>query len=328
MRACVPWLIASIVLASPSLAFAEGADIASATVDQKTKAQAAYVDANAKYEAGNMEAALAGFRASFDFVKSPNTSLVIGRSLANLGRYAEAYRQALQTQQIARAALAVDKKYAAAEKSAADDAGEWKAKVGFVRVDLAGRTGNVKVAGRAVTAAELAEPIAVDPGFVDVVLEGSEPAESKRADVKAGAEESVSFAKSDAVAPPPVTKEETSGGMHPFDMGTGQRITGGVFAGLGVVGMALFAGFGAANNSKFSDLEEACASGSCPPGSDAEIEDGRTLQTAANGSVIAGSICLAIGAALLIPTFVVSDSKETATNVYVGPGFVGLSRSF
>ena len=27
-------------------------------------------------------------------------------------------------------------------------------------------------------------------------------------------------------------------------------------------------------------------------------------------------------------TFVVSDSKESATNVHVGPGFVGLSRSF
>jgi len=328
MRACVPWLIASIVLVSPALAFAEGADIASATVDQKTKAQAAYMDANAKYEAGNMEAALAGFRASFDFVKSPNTSLVIGRSLANLGRYAEAYRQALQTQQIARAAIVVDKKYAAAEKSAIDDAAEWKTKVGFVRVDLAGRTANVKVAGRAVTAAELAEPIAVDPGFVDVVIEGAEPAESKRADVKAGAEESVSFAKTASTAPPPPPPDEKSGGMHPFDMGTGQRITGAVFAGLGVVGMGLFAGFGAANNSKFSELEEACASGSCPAGSDEEIEDGRTLQTAANGSVIAGSICLAIGAALLIPTFVVGDSKETATNVHIGPGFVGLSRSF
>jgi hypothetical protein len=111
-------------------------------------------------------------------------------------------------------------------------------------------------------------------------------------------------------------------------MGIGQHITGGVFVGLGVVGMGLFAGFGAANQSKFSELEDACASGSCPPGSEADIEDGRTLQTAANGSVIAGSICLAIGAALLIPTLVVGDSKESATSVSVGPGFVGLSRSF
>ncbi len=328
MRACLPLLIASIVLVSPALALAEGADIASATVDQKSKAQAAYLAANAKYEAGNMEAALAGFRTSFDFVKSPNTSLVIGRSLANLGRYAEAYRQAQATQQIARAAVAVDKKYAAAESSAREDASEWRAKIGFVRIDLAGHTGSVTVSGRAVSAAELAEPIAVDPGFVDVVLEGAEPAESKRADVKAGAEVTVSFAKVDAVAPPPPPPEEKSGGAHPFDMGTGQRITGAVFAGLGVVGMGLFAGFGAANQSKFSDLEEACASGTCPPGSEADIEDGEMLQTAANGSVIAGSICLAIGAALLIPTFVVGDSKESATNVHIGPGFVGLSRSF
>jgi hypothetical protein len=74
MRACLPLLIASIVFVSPALALAEGADIASATVDQKSKAQAAYLAANAKYEAGNMEAALAGFRTSFDFVKSPNTA--------------------------------------------------------------------------------------------------------------------------------------------------------------------------------------------------------------------------------------------------------------
>jgi len=316
-----------MLLVSPALAFAEGADIASATVDQKAQAQAAYLAANTKYDASDMEGALAGFRASFGFVKSPNTALVIGRSLAHLGRYAEAYRQALETQEIARKALVVDKKYASAETAARDDATEWKAKVGFVRVDLAGRTGSVKVAGRAVSAAELSGPIAVDPGFVDVVLE-AEPAESKRADVKAGAEESVSFAKTESTTPPPPSTGDGGGSAHPFDMGTGQRITGGVLLGLGVVGMGLFAGFGAANQSKFSELEDACASGSCPPGSEEDIEDGRMLQTAANGSVIAGSICLAVGAAFLIPTFVVGDSKESATSVSVGPGFVGLSRSF
>jgi hypothetical protein len=328
MRAC-SWLIASVLMVCPALAFAEGADISAATVDQKTKAQAAYVAANKKYEANDMEGALAGFRASFDFVKSPNTSLVIGRALANLGRYAEAYRQALATQEIARKAVVVDKKYAAAETSARDDANEWKLKIAFVRIDLAGRSGTVKVAGRVVAADELGGPIAVDPGFVDVVLEDAATApESKRADLKAGAEETVSFAKTEAVTPPPPPATETEGSAHPFDMGTGQRVTAGVFLGLGVVGMGLFAGFGIANNSKFSELEDTCGSGNCPPGSQETIDDGRTLQTAANASVIAGSICLAVGAALLIPTFVVSDSKESTTAVSVGPGFVGLSRSF
>ncbi len=325
MRLCGRLSIITMCLLAPASASAEGASLAAATAEQKGAAQKLFLEASAKFDANDFAGALAGFQASYDTVKSPNARLMVGRTMVKLGRLADGYKELAATEREAREAAKLDAKYAATEKGAREDQIELKAKLGVLRVDLAGRAGTVTVSGKSYAAAELSSGVLLDPGEVEVSLDESGKVESKKVSLAAGAEQTVSFA---AAAPPPPTPIPSSKSMHPFDMGTGQQITGGVFLGLGAVGMGLFAAFGAMNQSTFSDLEEQCPNGRCPAALAEDIDSGKTNQTAANGSVIAGSICLAIGAGLLIPTFFASGDAKGETAVRVGPGFMSLERSF
>jgi hypothetical protein len=255
------------------------------------------------------------------------------RELIELKRFAEAYREAVATERIARAAVAVDPKYNDALIGATDDLKELSKKVGFLRIEAAGRPeGEVVVAGRAVPVAELSEPIAVDPGEIEVVVRGPGGQQSRKATVAAGAEATVSFAPEPIKDEPTPPKQEEPGGMHPFDGGDGQRLTAIAFGGVGVVGMVLFGVFGGLSQSKFDSLEEQCPNGRCPASLQEDADNGRTYQTVANVSVTIGAIGLAAGAAFLIPTFFMGGEAggeaKAAVQLQVAPGHVGLWGTF
>ncbi|NUP09017.1 MAG: hypothetical protein HOW73_23450 [Polyangiaceae bacterium] len=334
MRARLRWTIPTFAIAlgvAQNSALAEGVPVTQATDDQKAQATALFQRAQDKEKAGDHEGALADLRGSFDVVASPNTRLLIMRSLVSMGRFAEAYREAAATERLAQEAAQADPKYEETYKSVQAERAELNKKVGFVKVDVAGRGGELVVGGRAVAADEKDSPIPANPGQVEVLLRDSRGVvDTKVVDVKAGAESSVSFAPPVPQKPVETTPApSTSGSMSPFDMGTGQRITGIVFAGVGVVGMGLFAGFGAASQSTFSDLEDQCPNGRCPASLQEDADQGRSFQTAANVSVAIGAIGLAAGAALIIPTFFAGDDKKTAwTNLQVGAGYLGYKGEF
>lgn len=310
-----------------STAMAAGVPVSQATDEQKSQAQELFIKASEKMKAGDHEGALADLRGSFDIVASPNTRLLIMRELIALGRPAEAYREAAETERLAQEAALADPKYQDTLKSVQQERADLGQKVGFVKVDVGTLTGELVVGGRAIGSDERGGPIAVNPGQVEVVVRGpTGVADTRLVDVGPGAEVAVSFA--------PVVKPEepkpASSSMHPFDMGTGQRITAGVFLGIGVIGMGMFAGFGAANQSIFSDLEEQCAAGSCPSSLQEDADQGRTFQTAANVTVAIGAVGLAAGAGLLIPTFFAKKKGGDSAwqGVEVGPGYVGYKGSF
>lgn len=312
-------------------AHAAGAPVTSATDEQKAAAQKAFTDALDKAKLNKHEEALAGFRASHEIVASPNSRLMIARELAALKRFGEAYREAVVAERLATEAAALDPKYAEAQKGATEDLKEFRAQVGFVKLDQRGiEDSEVVIGGRTLTKEEKAVPIAVDPGEVEVVVRSPRGQETRKVNVAAGAEASVSFVSE---APPPVEKpkgDDASASIHPFDMGDGQRITAAAVGGVGVVGMVLFGVFGGLHLSKFNDLEDQCGTGTCPASLEEEADTGRTYQTAANVSLVIGVVGLVGGAALLIPTYVIDKGgpDSAAVSLQVGPGSVSLQGSF
>jgi hypothetical protein len=315
--------------ALPDVALAEGTPVTSASDAQKSAAQKAFTDALNKSKLGKHEEALAGFRASHEIVASPNSRLMIARELAALSRFGEAYREAVVAARLAEAAAAVDPKYADAVKGAQEDLAEFRAKVGFVKLDLRGiADSEVVIAGRTITREEKAEPIAVDPGEVVVVARSPRGQETRTVTVAAGTEQAVTFVdQATSSSEKPVQKSEKS--LHPFDMDDGQRITGTVVGGVGVVGMVLFGVFGGLHLSKYNDLQDQCPNGRCPASLQEDADSGRGLQTAANVSLVIGAVGLVGGAGLLIPTYVIERGPgSSALELRVGPGSAYLEGSF
>ncbi len=312
-------------------AHAAGAPVTSATDEQKAAAQKAFTDALEKAQAGKHEEALAGFRASHEIVASPNSRLMIARELAALKRFGEAYREAVVAERLATEAAAIDPKYADAQKGAAEDLTEFRAQVGFVKLDQRGiEDSEVVIAGRTLTKEEKAVPIAVDPGEVEVVVRSPRGQETRKVNVAAGGEATVSFVNETAPPPDKPKDADVEKSIHPFDMGEGQRITATALGGVGVVGMVLFGVFGGLHLSKFNDIEEQCGTGPCPAGLEEEADTGRTYQTAANVSLVIGVVGLVAGAGLLIPTYVIDKGgpDSTALNLQVTPGGFALQGSF
>lgn len=332
-RVRLPALLLGVSLAITGVwvndARAAGAPVATATDEQKEAAQRAFTDALAKAKAGQHEEALAGFRASHEIVASPNSRLMVARELAALSRFGEAYREAVVAARLAEEAAAADPKYTDAVKGAQEDLAEFKAKVGFVKLDLRGiGDSEVVIAGRTITREEKAELIAVDPGEVVVVSRSPRGQITRKVNVAAGAEASVSFVD-EPVAPPVKPEEKPEKSMHPFDMDDGQRITATVVGGVGVVGMVLFGVFGGLHLTKYNDLEDQCPDGACPASLQEEADTGRTFQTAANVSLVVGAVGLVAGAALLIPTYVIDKGPSgAALELRVGPGTAYLEGSF
>jgi hypothetical protein len=197
--------------------------------------------------------------------------------------------------------------------------------VGVLRIDLAGRTGSISVAGRAIAATALARGIAVSPGEVEIELAAPEGRELRKVTVVAGQEASLSFEKV-AAPPPPPPAETPSGAATPL------LVAGGVAGGIGVVGLGLFAAFGAMTLGNESDLTEQCPGNVCPPSLREDVDSAKTQQTLANVGAIVGAAGLAIGAALLIPGIVLSGGDDSATapktEAFVGPGSFFVRSSF
>jgi hypothetical protein len=94
--------------------------------------------------------------------------------------------------------------------------------------------------------------------------------------------------------PPPSV--DTSSERSPWLRGMSYAL-----AGLGVAGIAGFVGFGAYSHGHYAKLEELCpANRPCEPAYGWLADKGRTYQTLANVSLVAGGVALTAGAALFI----------------------------
>jgi hypothetical protein len=318
------FVIGALGVFQPTEASAEGVAVGAATPEQKESAQKLYTDALTKLESKDHTGALASFQASFDVVASPNAKLMIGKELMALDRLAEAH-DALQ-ESIELATAAGDPKYDKTKAQAADYLKEIAPKLGVLRIDLAGRPGSVTVGGRAISTAALARGVAVAPGDVEVELAGPEGRDLRKVTAVAGQEATLSFQKVDAAPPPPPPTDSGSGAATPL------LVAGAVAGGIGVVGLGLFAAFGAMTLGNESDFTTQCPNNVCPSELREDVDSAKTQQAVANAGAIIGAAGLAIGAALLIPGIVLSGgegpSDTPKTEALIGPGSLVVRTRF
>lgn len=322
------------------VASAAGVPVDQASKEQWQAAQKTFRVADELYDGKRFEEALTAYRASYDIVASPNSRLMIARALRDLGRLEEAYRELEGTLADAEAAAKKDDKYEDTQRAAQAELDALKKRVAVLTLNVTHAPPGTKltVGGRDVQLEALSKPLIVAPGAVTVVAAPPGAAEVRREvtleagsastldlDLKPGAPQK----PAEPVTPP---DEPTQGGEVSADTSrpSSLRPFAYVAGGVGVLGLATFAIFGAMNNSKFSDLDDSCTDGHCPPERSDDIDTGRTYQTIANVGLVVGGVGLAAGVTLF---FLSSGSeKERARSrspwVSVGPGSVRVGGRF
>lgn len=211
-----------------------------ATDEQKKVAFDAYTEGRKAYEAGNYAGALDHFTRSQDAVLSANTRLMYARALSQLGRKSEAYDAYGEVSELTGGDST---KYAAAIEAAELERAALRKEVAQLTVQVQGEASSLRVGGREIDRARWGQPIAVDPGVVEVVAVGAAgeqrqsvgigPEESQSVQVVMGANaEQVAAAESVSDEPP---AEEEDDGENPAEAraSAGLVIGGKVGGGLG-----------------------------------------------------------------------------------------------
>lgn len=322
-------LVALCLATAAPAARAAGASLESATPAQKKTAGEHFMAGMKAFDANKYDEALQAFRDSYRSVASPNSHLMIARTLVKLGRLGEAYEEYEKTQKEAEEDAKVDKKYAKAGKSAADERDALRSKIALLSVQVTGAGGGdqLTVGGRQIDQADWSKPVPVDPGNVDVVLESaSGKTTRKQVTATAGGTPTVQIAPA---APAAATaKSETKADVS--TSGIDKRTLAYIAGGVGAAGLVTFGVFGILNNSKYGDLKDACPDNSCPPGKKSEADTGRTYQTVANVGLVVGIVGLAGGTALYILSTRddkkdseadTADARDNRRGVDVGVGF-------
>jgi hypothetical protein len=217
-----------------------------------------------------------------------------------------------------------------------------KPKIARLKIAVAAPPGTqimVKVDGENVPAANLNTNRMVNPG--EHLVEASAPGFLKatsKVKLAEGGSDSVAFTlepdpnapKVDPNAPP----ASATGGDHAATPAhEPNRVPMYVAGGVGVLGLALGAGFGLAAMSAKSDLDQACdAKKTCPATSSDKLDSAKTYGTLSTIGFIVG----AVGAVAAVTLYFVdfgAPSASTATaggrvGAFVGPGSAGLRGSF
>ncbi len=320
-----------------------------ARVDKgKAIAQKVYVQGVDHYRAGRLLEALAAFRASYEMVHSPNSHLMIARTLRDRGALVEAYAEYGQVVTEADEAAARDPKYEKASQDARAERSRLRERLTMIIVRVHEPPDDLRVAvgDRVIDRAQWGEPAPVVSGAI--VARATSPGRSEqRQEIVAlpGAELVVNFdfaAVAPAAPPVPVTAEKvTSDELGRARPSPGadtipdiprqpprapppapDRTWAYVSFGAGAAGLVTFVTFGAINQSAFNDLQRKCPSGHCAPDAASDVDKGRRAQTIAN---VGFGVAL-VGATLGCIVLVTNRAPEQRTEeVAHRPGSVALT---
>lgn len=332
-------LVAALAFAAvPRIADAAGVAPSTASPAQHKQAQELFVEAKKAFDAGQYAAALDGFQKSYDTVASPNSHLFIARSLAQLGKPADAYRTyGLVSSEAAQAAV-TDKKYEETKVAADAEQAEVRSKLAFVTVHLAHAPADasVTIGGTAVPNEALGGPVAVNPGSVQVVVSSASHAPEERAVVANAGEQkdvAVDFAPAPAAATASADASVDTGGPMTDAKRKHLRTAAYVAGGIGAAGIVTFVVAGSMARSQLSSLQDEC-NGHCPPGKQSDIDAGKRDQTIANVGLAVGILGLGAGTALYIfsrpkdhPATGSAPALVTA-EVAAGPSWMGVKGTF
>jgi hypothetical protein len=317
-------------LCAPSDAWAQGASVHDATEDQKADAQVKFLEARKAFDERRFVDAIAGFRASFDVVASPNTHLMITHAMRELGRFAEAYEELEGVEREAAEAAKIDEKYEQTVTLAREEKEALRAKMAFLSVTIPSPEpgATLTIGERDIPADRWGAPIPVDPGTTTVIYQGSGDPIVRKIQAEPGGQVSVTLEAAPEAPPPPPPQpvEPVDQGYQWQWTGTQRYIAYGV-AGLGVAALITSGVTGGLALSKHGDLEDACGDSPCPDRQD-DIDSGKTLMTTTNILLIAGAVLVGGGVALYFTAPDENTGDEGVTALRLGPGTLGLEGRF
>jgi hypothetical protein len=318
------WAVSTaLAISVPNTAHAIPPAPASAPSGDVAAAKAKFDKGKTLYNAKNFADALVEFRASYSLVKSPNSHFFIANCLRDLGRLAEAH---IEYDRVAAEAKTAGEQYAGAVDAALAERDALTPKLVLVNVTIpAGQAdATLKVDSVEVTSDLVGKPVPAMPGNIEVTL--SAPGKTPVTQSVTGAAGETKMVTVEFPAETPNGGDEPGSGGKKL---TPLRIGAIAAAGVGVVGMVLFAVEGSASNTTYDRLKSNC-SGPCPQSFAADVDKGKTQQTLANVGLGVGIAGLAVGATL----FVVSMKKKPAdatqpqTTWLIGPGSLGVRGTF
>jgi hypothetical protein len=313
----------ALAMGAPDVARAQPTAPAPAAAGDVASAKAKFDKGKALFTAKNYADALAEFRASYGIVKSPNSHFFIANCLRELGRLAEAH---IEYDRVAAEARAAGEQYEGAIDAALAERDALTPKIVLVNVTTpVGHTdGVLTVGGLEVTSDLAGKPIPAMPGNIEVILSASGKAPISQT-VTGAAGETKSVTLEFPKETTPGDGDQPSGGKKFF---TPLRIGALAAAGVGVVGMVIFAVQGTASNETYDRLQSQCG-GPCPSSFAADIDKGRTQQTVANVGLGLGIVGLGAGAALFVLSMKKQpDATQPQTTWLIGPGSLGVRGTF
>ncbi len=230
-------------------AAAAGVPIEKASKEQLKAAQRTFEAADGLFDAKRYSEAITAYRASYEIVASPNSRLMIARSLAALGKLDDAYYELVGAVSDAKSAAAADEKYAPTLKAAEAELASLEPKVGRVELVLSDalKEAKINVGPRTLTVLEHAAPVVVTPGSVVVVAALPDGRSVRRElSVAAGESEKVQLDLPAESEPSPTPKPEAptpaaSGAAATNDLGkpSSLRPYAYVAGGVGVAGASI-----------------------------------------------------------------------------------------
>jgi tetratricopeptide (TPR) repeat protein len=300
------------------------------TAAQKQEARDELRRGNEHYSKERYEEALAAFRKSYAAVPSPNSRLMIGRSLLRLGRSDLAHEELSATM-----AEATERgsKYADARDAAQKELETLASQLAFLAVVVTDAPPGslVSVGDRDIPVEQLPEQLPVLPGEITVVASGGGHTASETVTAAAGQSSTLtlSLAPPSEPEPEPVAPPAPAPAVELDTASTPLRTWAYVAGGLGVAGLATFGVFGLLNQNKFGELEDACPGNTCPADRQGDIDTGRTYQTIANVGLIVGAVGIATGVTLFVlSTGSTEQASGPSVRVAAGPGSVLMKGAF
>lgn len=301
--------------------------------EQEASARKAYTAGVAAFQNGDNAAAYDHFALANQTFPSPNIKLMLGRTLARLGRRGEAYRVLNEALAVAGDAA----RYETTARAARDELRELEKQLAIVRirVDDPDATASLRIDDQVIERALWSEPLALEPGTVHVELaDPNGRRDGHQLELSAGSSVTLAMRIPDHVparapAPTPVrtiaaaSEEPASTGSHQL------RPVSYAVAGLGLAGLAAFAILGSLSESEFSKLEDACPNAMrCDARHRETATRGQTYQTVANVSLGVGSAALATGLVLWLVSAPREREPEQTSRLDITPHSLQWSGSF
>lgn len=327
--------VSALVLAFAALVLPTSrAEADPAHADAAGDARKYFSDGSALYLAKRYAEALEALQRSYRLVPSPNSGLLIARSLRELNRPGEAlemYGHVFEEAQ--RRAAEGDAKYTQTGDVAASERAALRASLGAIRIRVLH-----PLPGTRLEVDDVPVPISSDKDFLMWHVPGAATVkfrpptgveQTQVLSVAAGGELRMEF----QVAPQPIEAPlvvPPPSGPPPSWAIPAAWISGGV----AVVGLGVFTGFGLKSQATYRDLSNRCGPGSCGPADRADATIGQRDQTIANvGIVVAGVGALATAIFVVLGSTSSSAAPAATTapkkaKLVFGPGVCGVDVAF